>query len=61
MSVFVYPLPPDLTGEYLYDNLTAGDHDYHFKAELELTQRFREMPQAHPSTADMLVVPFMLT
>lgn len=60
-SVYVYPLPPTLTGEYLYDNLTAGDHDYHFRGELELLQRFREMPQASPDVADMLVVPFMLT
>lgn len=60
-SVYVYPLPASLTGEYLYDNITAGDHDFHFKAELELTQRFRAMPQAHPAKADMLVVPFMLT
>lgn len=60
-SVYVYPLPPELTGEYLYDNITAGDHDFHFKGELELTQRFRSMPQADPATADMLLVPFMLT
>lgn len=60
-SVYVYPLPPELTGEFLYDNITAGDHDFHFRGELELTHRFREMPQAHPSEADMLLVPFMLT
>lgn len=60
-SVFVYPLPVQLTGEHLYDNITAGDHDYHFRGELELLQRFRAMPQAPPSSADMLLVPFMLT
>ena len=60
MSVFVYPLPSRLTGEYLYDNVTADDHDFHFRGELELTQRLREMPQADPATADMLLVPFML-
>ena len=58
-SVYVYPLSAEQTGAHLYDNLTAGDHDYHFRAELELTQRFRAMPQADPATADMLVVPFM--
>ena len=51
-SVYVYPLPPELTGEYLYDNITAGDHDFHFKGELELTQRFRSMPQADPATIE---------
>lgn len=60
-SVYVYPLPHALTGASLYENLTAGDHDYHFRAELELTERFRAMPQAPPETADMLLVPFMLT
>jgi hypothetical protein len=60
-TVFVYPFGKELEGDALYANLTAGDHDYHFRAELELTQRFREMPQALPETADMLVVPFMLT
>lgn len=60
-TVYVYPFPPALTGEHLYDNISAGDHDYHFRGELELTMRFREMPQADPSTADMLLVPFMLT
>jgi len=60
-SVYVYPLAHELTGASLYDNLTAGDHDYHFRAELELTERFRAMPQASPETADMLLVPFMLT
>lgn len=59
-SVFVYPFPRDLTGEALYDNITSGDHDYHFKGELELLQRFRAMPQAHPSEATLLLVPFML-
>jgi hypothetical protein len=60
MSVFVYPLPLRLTGESLYDNITADDHDFHFRGELELTQRLRELPQADPNTADMLLVPFML-
>lgn len=60
-TVWVYPFGEELTGASLYDNLTAGDHDYHFKAELELTERFRAMPQAAPETADMLLVPFMLT
>ena len=60
-SVYVYPFDRTLTGEHVYDNLTAGDHDYHFKAELELTQRFREMPQADPAQADMLLVPVMMT
>ena len=60
-SVFVYPLPAHLTGEHLYDNITAGDHDFHFRGELELLQRFREMPQAPPASADMLLVPFMVT
>ena len=50
-TVYVYDLPPALTGAYLYDNLTAGDHDNHFRAELELTERFRAMPQARPETA----------
>lgn len=60
-TVYVYKLPASLTGAYLYDNLTAGDHDYHFRGELELTERFRAMPQAPPETADMLLVPFMIT
>lgn len=60
-SVYVYPLSADLRGEWLYANLTAGHHDFHFRAELELTQRFQAMPQAPPHSADMLLVPFMLT
>ena len=60
-SVYVYPLPSSLMGEWLYDNLTAGDHDNHFRTELELLHRFRAMPQAPPARADMLLVPFMLT
>ena len=59
-TVYVYPLPPSLTGESLYDNITENDHDFHFKGELELTRRLRAMPQADPSTATMLLVPFML-
>ena len=58
-SVYVYPLGPALTGAHLYDNITAGDHDFHFRGELELVERFRAMPQADPATADMLLVPFM--
>ena len=59
-SVFVYPFPRELTGEYLYDNITSGDHDYHFRGELELLERFRAYPQAHPSRATLLLVPFMI-
>ena len=50
-TVFVYPFDAQLTGEWLYQNLTAGDHDYHFRGELELLQRFREHPQASPPPA----------
>jgi hypothetical protein len=45
-TVFVYPFDSELTGEWLYQNLTAGDHDNHFRGELELLQRFKEQPQA---------------
>ena len=61
MSVFVYPFGPELTGVDLYDNITSGDHDFHFKGELELLDRFRELPQASPAIADMILVPLMLT
>jgi len=45
-TVFVYPFDSELTGEWMYQNLTAGDHDNHFRGELELLQRFKEHPQA---------------
>ena len=47
-TVFVYPFDSELTGEWMYQNLTAGDHDNHFRGELELLQRFKEHPQASP-------------
>ena len=47
-TVFVYPFDSELTGEWMYQNLTAGDHDNHFRGELELLQRFKEHPQAAP-------------
>ena len=59
--MYVYPLPAHLTEESLYANLTANDHDFHFSGELELTRVARSLPQAPPSTADMLLVPVMLT
>ena len=41
-TVYVYPLPHNLTGAHLYANLTANDHNFHFAGEYIFWQTLRE-------------------
>ncbi len=59
-TVYVHPLPEELRATYLYDNLTADNHNHQWSGELELYRRLREYPhRAPPESADMLLVPTM--
>ena len=61
-SVYVYPLPHNLTGAHLYANLTANDHNFHFAGEYIFWQTLREKYElAPPEKADVFFVPVMMT
>ncbi len=40
-SVYVYPLPHNLTGAHLYANLTANDHNFHFAVAQQVLALFQ--------------------
>ena len=51
-SVYVYTLPSNLSGTWLYQNLTGNDHDFHFAGEYVFWQRLlHNYPQASPDVS----------
>ena len=60
-TVFIYPLPPELTMVHLYDNVSSGSHEAQFLGELRIWRWLERYPhRADAATADVLFVPAML-
>ncbi|EOD06565.1 hypothetical protein EMIHUDRAFT_219072 [Emiliania huxleyi CCMP1516] len=61
---FVYPLPENLTGEWLYQNLSAHDANNQWAAEREMVRGLSARLQgqeAPAASADVFVVPAYMT